>query len=258
VQPARTSPGRFRGEFPTLPVAVRQHWKLSDFCYSAIRRIGVGAGATIARSGDGKVCYYYPAYWGEGGGAALRRASSLQLSWNDRGGGALDRVAAAHLRLLEFLKALSGAVIFAVFLLIVSDVLIRTSGFKTWQPTSVLVEYGLLWFTMLAAPWLARNKAHVFIDAITQLLPGAVQQVLAKFVYLVCVIASVVVCYYSTRLMITAIVEDQIDIRAVDMPLWSLIAPIPLCFLLVAIEFLRFLLGYDSMYGSRSDVKEGA
>ena len=170
----------------------------------------------------------------------------------------MDRIAAGYLQFLVFLKALSGAVIFAVFLLIVSDVLIRTVGLKPWLYSSVLVEYGLLWFTMLAAPWLARNKAHVFIDAITQLLPSAMQQVLAKFVYLVCVIMCFVVGYYSSLLLITAIQEGQIDTRAVDMPLWALYAPIPPCFLLVAVEFLRFLLGYDSMYGSRSDVREGA
>jgi TRAP-type C4-dicarboxylate transport system permease small subunit len=170
----------------------------------------------------------------------------------------LDRVAVVHLRFIELLKALSGAVIFAVFVLIVSDVLIRTAGLKPWQASSVLVEYGLLWFTMLAAPWLARHKAHVFIDAITQLLPVALQRVLAKFVYLTSAFVSLVVCYYSLRLVITAINEGQIDVRAVDMPLWSLLAPIPLCFLLVAIEFLRFLLGYDSMYGQRTDVKESA
>jgi C4-dicarboxylate transporter DctQ subunit len=163
-----------------------------------------------------------------------------------------------YLQFLTLLKALAGAVIFAVFLLIVSDVLIRTAGFKPWQPSSMLVEYGLLWFTMLAAPWLARHKAHVFIDAITQLLPAAIQRVLAKFVYICCTLISLVVVYFSTRLLISAIVENQIDIRAVDMPMWVLLAPIPPCFLLVAIEFLRFLLGFDSMYGSRSDVKEGA
>ncbi len=170
----------------------------------------------------------------------------------------MDRIGALHLQFLLLLKALSGVVIFSVFLLIVSDVLIRTVGLKPWLYSSVLVEYGLLWFTMLAAPWLARLKAHVFIDAVTQLLPAAIQQVLAKFVYLVCTLISLVVCYYSLRLLIGAIAEGQIDTRAVDMPLWALYAPIPLCFLLVAIEFLRFLLGFDSMYGSRSDVRESA
>jgi C4-dicarboxylate transporter DctQ subunit len=170
----------------------------------------------------------------------------------------MRRIAAIHLQLLVLLKALSGAVIFGVFLLIVSDVLIRTVGLKPWIYSSVLVEYGLLWFTMLAAPWLARNKAHVFIDAITLLLPAAVQQVLAKFVYLTCACVSLVVTWYSLQLTITAFTLGQIDVRAADMPLWTLFAPIPLCFLLVAIEFLRFLFGFDSMYGSRTDVRESA
>jgi len=170
----------------------------------------------------------------------------------------MNRIADLYLQFITLLKNLAGVVIFGVFLLIVSDVLIRTVGLNPWLWSSVLVEYGLLWFTMLAAPWLARNKAHVFIDAITQLLPAPAQYVLAKFVYFVCACISVVVVYYSLRLLITAISEGQLDTRAVDAPLWTLYAPIPLCFVLVAIEFLRFLLGFDSMYGSRSDVREGA
>ncbi len=169
----------------------------------------------------------------------------------------MTRIAAAYLQFLAVLKVLSGVVIFSVFLLIVTDVLIRTVGLKPWLYSSVLVEYGLLWFTMLAAPWLTRNKAHVFIDALTQLLPDKPRIVLEKFVYLVCICISLVITFYSTQLLITAIQEGQIDNRAVDMPLWSLYGPIPFCFLLVAIEFLRFLLGFDSMYGRRSDVKEG-
>ena len=170
----------------------------------------------------------------------------------------MNRIGEIYLQFLELLKVLAGAVIFCVFLLIVSDVVVRSVGLQTWQASSVFVEYGLLWFTMLAAPWLARQKAHVFIDAITQFLPPTAQMVLAKFVYFACTFFSLVVFYYSLRLMIDAIAEGQIDVRAVDMPLWTLLAPIPLCFLLIAIEFLRFLLGFDSMYGHRSDVKEGA
>lgn len=170
----------------------------------------------------------------------------------------MRRIAAAYLLFLNFLKALAGAVIFAVFALIVVGVLMRVLGFQTWLYSSVLVEYGLLWFTMLSAPWLARNKRHVFIDAVTQMLPAAAQRVVAKFVYLVCVCVSFTVCAYSIRLLVSAITEHQIDTRAVDMPLWTLLAPIPLCFLLVGIEFLRFLLGFDSMYSSRTEVRESA
>jgi TRAP-type C4-dicarboxylate transport system permease small subunit len=169
----------------------------------------------------------------------------------------MNRVSVAYIHLLNFLKNCSGAIIFGVFVLIVSDVLIRLAGLKPWLYSSVLVEYGLLWFTMLAAPWLARHKAHVFIDAVTLLLPDSARHLLEKLVYFVCVSISLVIAAYSSALLFTAIDQGQIDNRAVDMPLWTLYAPIPLCFLLVAIEFLRFLLGFDSMYGKRSDIREG-
>lgn len=170
----------------------------------------------------------------------------------------MKQVAAAYLQLLNYLKYLSGAVIVGVFLLIVSDVFVRLVGKQPWLYSSVLAEYGLLWFTMLAAPWLARNKAHVFIDALRQFLSEPLQRIVAKFVYLSCTLVSLVVCYYSFDLLWVAIREGEIDTRAVDMPKWMLLAPIPPCFFLLAIEFGRFLLGFDSMYGSRTDVKEVA
>ena len=39
--------------------------------------------------------------------------------------------------------------------------------------------------------------------------------------------------------------------------LWWIYAPMPISFVLVAIEFIRFLVGIDDMFGSRTDVKEG-
>lgn len=166
-------------------------------------------------------------------------------------------IAAAHVKLLNALRFLAGVVIFGVFLLIVTDVLIRLSGFKPWTYSSGIVEYGLLWFTMLAAPWLARAKGHVFIDAVTQLLPPLAQLIVSKIVYFVCVCSSLLVCYFSLDLLIDAIVSNQIDTRGEDMPMWTLLVPIPICFFLVAIEFTRYLLGFDSMYGDRTDVREG-
>lgn len=171
-------------------------------------------------------------------------------------GAFLGAVAASYNHLLNVLRAGAGIVIFFVFVLIVVDVFIRLVGLQPWLYSSILVEYGLLWFTMLAAPWLVRAKGHVFIDAITQLLPPQIQRVLAKVAYLICIGSSLVFSYYSLQLLIDAIVEHQIDTRAEDMPLWSLLLPIPPGFLLVAIEFVRYLIGFDSMYGDRTESRE--
>jgi len=168
----------------------------------------------------------------------------------------LAPIAAAYNQLILYLRILSGIVIFTVFVLIVMDVLVRLAGFSPWLYSSILVEYGLLWFAMLAAPYLVRIKGHVFIDAITQMLPPDIQRVVAKVSYSICIVSSLTFSYYSLSLLVTAIVDAQIDTRAVDMPLWTLLVPIPISFVLVAIEFGRYLIGLDSMYGDRSDVKD--
>ncbi len=172
----------------------------------------------------------------------------------------MTKISAAYAWLLNALRALSGVVVFTIFVLIVVDVGIRMFGHyvgvQPWIYSSGVVEYGLLWFAMLAAPWLARIKGHVFIDAITQILPPGPQRIFAKLAYLICVCSSLVFCYFSLQLLIEAINSGEIDTRGEDMPLWTLLLPIPFCFFLVAIEFGRYLIGLDSMYGDRTDGRE--
>ena len=39
-----------------------------------------------------------------------------------------------------------------------------------------------------------------------------------------------------------------VDERSVDVPYWALYVMFPICFTMIAIEFTRYLLGFDSMY----------
>lgn len=169
----------------------------------------------------------------------------------------MQLVSRVHDWVLNALKVGSGIVIFGVFVLIVVDVTLTILEIPPWHATHGLVEYGLLWFTMLGAPWLARIKGHVFIDAVTQLLSPAAQRVVGKFAYVVVIAGCLAFTYYSTQLLWEAIETDQIDERGADFLLWTLYLPMPFAFGLVAIEFIRYLLGFDDMYGRRTDVKEG-
>jgi len=144
------------------------------------------------------------------------------------------------------------------FLLIIVDVLLRLVGVSPPAFTITYVEYILLYFTMFSAPWLVRVKGHVFIDAVTQLLPHGVKNILAKIVYILSICSALTFSYISFGLLADAIQTQNLDVRGVDMPAWLLFAPMPPCFLLVAAEFFRFLIGIDDMYGSRGDVKESA
>jgi len=163
----------------------------------------------------------------------------------------------AHDWLIHTFKFIAGLIVLAIFVLITLDVLLPLVGIQPWDGTLGVVEYGLLWFTILAAPWLARIKGHVFIDAVAVMLPPAVKKVTAKIAYLVAITGSLMLAYYSWLLLVESYVDENIDERSIELMLWWIYAPMPICFALVAIEFIRYLVGIDDMYGSRTDVKEG-
>ena len=170
----------------------------------------------------------------------------------------MQGISNAYDNLINGMAAFAAISVSIAFVLIVVDVLMRLAGISPPAFTITFVEYILLYFTMFSAPWLVRVKGHVFIDAVTQLLTPGVQVVLAKIVYFLSVCSALTFSYISFRLLMEAIETQNLDVRGVDMPGWLLIAPMPPCFLLVAAEFFRYLIGIDDMYGSRGDVKETA
>lgn len=169
----------------------------------------------------------------------------------------MQAISKAHEWLINALKTLAGIIVFLIFILITLDVLLPLAGIQPWEGTLGVVEYGLLWFTILAAPWLARIKGHVFIDAVKVMLSPNIQRVTSKIAYLVAITGSLMLAYFSLELAIEAYVDEAIDERSIELELWWIYAPMPIGFFLVAIEFFRFLVGIDDMYGSRTDVKEG-
>ena len=155
------------------------------------------------------------------------------------------------------MAVLAGILIFASFAMIVVDVTMRIVGLKPPLFTIPVVEYILLWFTMLAAPWLVRIKGHVFIDALTRFLPGGIRTVIAKIVYAICVVSAMIYCVHALGLLQVAWQNDVVDVRSVDMPQWSLFGPMPLCLFFVAVEFARYLIGVDDMYDRSAGGAEG-
>ena len=170
-------------------------------------------------------------------------------------------ISRAYEWILDALKVCAEFVIFLVFVVIVIDITLTVlSGFNTsiqpWAMSMGFVEYCLLWFTMLAAPWLARVKGHVYLDAVTELLPLEVRKVTAKITYVVAFCGSAAFAYFSALLFWEAYVEELIDERGADMFQWILYFPMPIGFALVAVEFLRYLFGFDDMYDKRTDARD--
>ena len=150
--------------------------------------------------------------------------------------------------LLHGMAICAGIVISVATLLIIIDVLMRITMMDPLLFILTTVEYSLLYFTMLAAPWLLRIKGHVFIDAVTQFMPPTVKKVIAKLVYLACIIACSIYCWQLINLLVEAIQSGELDMRSYEIPIWILFVPMPLCFFMCAMEFIRYLIGIDDMY----------
>jgi C4-dicarboxylate transporter, DctQ subunit len=165
-------------------------------------------------------------------------------------------LAALYLRLLEALAVIAGVLLAAMALAIVVEVLMRNLG---WQPpahTLTLTEYGLLYITMLGAPWLVREKGHVHIELVTAAVGPRTRFWLTRVVYALCVLTCAVIFWFSLEVTIDHYQRHVIDVRSFDMPRWLLTASMPLSFGLMTIEFGRFLLGFDSMHTGQAGIHE--
>jgi C4-dicarboxylate transporter, DctQ subunit len=151
----------------------------------------------------------------------------------------------------------SGACILALItLFILYDVIARNIGIPTFTHTLALTEYGLYYVALLGAPWLVRRKHHVYMQLITGLVPSAIRPYISKLSYLLCVMTCAIICYYSGLVTVETFMRGDHEVRSFDMPRWIIFIIMPVSFLLLTIEFARYLIGFDDMYDGEIGVHE--
>ena len=160
-------------------------------------------------------------------------------------------VSKAYYNLILALAVIGGMLLAVVFVGIILDVTIRSVGFNSLQWYSAVAEYSLFFCTMFAAPYLVRHKGHVVVESLRMAMPPVMRVVLGKVVYAVCIFLSLLFVYYGLLEVIDAVETGEEDLRTIDMPKWLLMVPFPIGFSLVAIEFLRYLLGFDTYYSDK-------
>ena len=157
-------------------------------------------------------------------------------------------VGRAYARLMAALAVAAAAILGAAVVMIPLDVAMRALG---WQPpahTISLTEYGLLYATLLGAPWLLRSHGHVHVEVVVAALPAAARRIAEKLVCVIGILACLTVAWASGEAALTNLARGTFDMRSFDMPKWLLLAPFTLSFLMMAGEFLRFLLGRAPLY----------
>ena len=155
---------------------------------------------------------------------------------------------------------MNGLVLFACALigadcvLIVVDVSLRNLGMQPPAYTVALTEYSLLYMTMAAAPWLVRERAWIVVEVLYRRTGPALRARLDKLIFGLCALVSVLVAVLAGILAVEGALRGEVEIRSLDMPRWALFVPVTAGFAMMAVEFLRCLMGGDSM--SQADAEQ--
>ena len=144
--------------------------------------------------------------------------------------------------LIDALAVVASLVLFAMMLVICGDVLLRNvaipglpNGIAWSNEISELMLYLL---TMLAAPWLLREGRHIRVDIILRVLPprrAYACEWISDVLGFACCLWMV---WFGSAATSHSLASHALSIKTLVMPEWWFLAPLPVCFALLAIEFM--------------------
>ena len=160
---------------------------------------------------------------------------------NDARGGAA-RLEAAFGKAIEFLALLASAALLAMVAIICADVLTRNVAIPgvprgvAWS--NEVSELLLYLITLLAAPWLLREGRHIRVDIVLRVLPKRTAYACEWVADTIGLVACGWLVVYGSSAAWKSARSSALSIKTLVMPEWWFLAPLPICFALLAIEFV--------------------
>jgi TRAP-type transport system small permease protein len=148
-------------------------------------------------------------------------------------------------RLSEWYGRLLDALVFAACLLLLvmtimigADVVSRNIGGGGVAVSNELSEDILYLMTLLAAPWLLRQGQHIRVDIILRALPVRVAWFLEWAGDIIGLLCCIYFVWYGCLITIASFKAGSINIKTLVTPEWWTLAPLPVGFTLLGIEFI--------------------
>lgn len=166
---------------------------------------------------------------------------------------ALTRTYTVFLYAMAFI---AGATLVWLMVSTITSVMMRNLGLQPFAWLFTSAEYGILYMTMLGAPWLVREKGHVHIELVTAALPDALRRIVSRLIAAGCVLVCLILLWKGIELVQTNLERGDFDTRAYYYPRWLLTIAFPVSFGLMAVEFSRFIFGDDLMHSGEAGIHE--
>ena len=151
--------------------------------------------------------------------------------------------------------AYSAAFLLAAMMVVITlDVVIRNLGYQSSAHFFTFTEYALLIVPCMGAPWLAREKGHIHVEILLMALPERTRRRMTMLVGVICVAVCLTVAWFGFQVALNDFLQNEKDVRSMDMPRWMIVGWIPVSFLMMAIEFTRFLWRRENFLAPLSEI----
>ena len=154
----------------------------------------------------------------------------------------IDKLSLRYGRFLAALALLGCAILLAMMTIIVADVALRNlaipglPGSLAWS--NEISELMLYLITLCVAPWLLRQGQHIRVDILLQALPRRLAWYLEWLGDLIGLACCLIMAWYGAHAAWSSYTSGAVNIRTLVTPEWWALLPLPVVFLLLAIEML--------------------
>lgn len=148
------------------------------------------------------------------------------------------------------MQACGGAAALALglaALLVALDVVLRNLNAMALPWVVEVSEYSLPIATFLAAPWILYRNEHVRLDLLLTALPRGVARAVDRVADVAGLLICLVFLWFGVYVIIDSARHGSIVDKTLSFPEWWLYVPVPFCFALLSIEFVRRMLVADSI-----------
>ena len=175
----------------------------------------------------------------------------------------IGRVSAAYGKLLAGLALAGCFILFAMMLVIVADVALRNIAVPglprglAWS--NEVSELMLYLITMCVAPWLLRQGHHIRVDILLTAIPPRLAWTLEWVGDSVALACCLLIAWFGAQAAWASYASGALNIKTLVTPEWWALAPLPVVFVLLAIEMVfRMLRLAAAERGPRQDAVSAA
>jgi TRAP-type C4-dicarboxylate transport system permease small subunit len=150
----------------------------------------------------------------------------------------MTRLSDSFGRLFNFLALVAALLLLVMVALVTADIVLRNTAGAGFAWANEVTEYALYLITLLTTPWLLRRGQHVRIDMALVIVPPRIAWAFEAAGDIIGLAASLVLVWSGTVMTAQSARLGSFTIKNLVFPEWWLLAPLPICFALIAIEFI--------------------